>query len=102
MRTSRVTYSSGGPSSASSGFCSSPTRLRSQNMIRRSQLVLPRIASSKGCHASEVTACWWPVKTCSLDLRFRRSQMPIVVSTDPVARTYSDAGLNDRALIASE
>ena len=70
-------------------------------MIRLSQLVLPSIASSKGCHANEVTAWLWPVNTCNFDLRFRRSQMPIVLSTEPVARTYSDAGLNERALIAS-
>lgn len=31
-----ITYSSGGPSSASSGVCSSPTRLRSQKHIRLS------------------------------------------------------------------
>lgn len=31
-----ITYSSGGPSCASSGVCSSPARLRSQNMIFRS------------------------------------------------------------------
>ena len=49
------TYSSGGPSSASSGVCSSPTRLRSQNIMRRSELELPRMASSNGCHARDVT-----------------------------------------------
>ena len=28
--------------------------------------------------------------------------MPMVLSADPVARTYSEAGLKDNALIASE
>ncbi len=28
--------------------------------------------------------------------------MPMVLSADPVAKTYSEAGLNDKALIASE
>ena len=28
--------------------------------------------------------------------------MPMVLSADPVARTYSEAGLKDKALIASE
>lgn len=49
------TYSSGGPSSWSSGNCSSPTLLRSQNITRRSSLPLAKTASSNGCHASDVT-----------------------------------------------
>ena len=32
----KETHNSGGPSSASSGVCSSPTRLRSQKLMRRS------------------------------------------------------------------
>lgn len=36
-----------------------------------------------------------------MDLRLRRSQIPIVVSAEPVATTYSEAGLNERALMAS-
>ena len=59
------------------------------------------MASSKGCHASDVTESIWPTKACSFDFRFRKSQIPIDLSADPVATTYSEAGLKARALMAS-
>ena len=42
-----------------------------------------------------------PTKACNFDFRFRRSQIPIDLSAEPVARTYSEAGLKERAFIAS-
>ncbi len=59
------------------------------------------MASSSGCQASCVTESVWPTRACSFDWRFRRSQMPIDLSAEPVARTYSEAGLKERALMAS-
>ena len=59
------------------------------------------MASSKGCHDKDVTESAWPFKECSFAFRFRKSHIPMVLSVDPVARTYSDAGLNDRAFTAS-
>lgn len=48
-----------------------------------------------------MTESVWPTKACSFVFRFRRSQMPIDLSAEPVARTYSEAGLKESALIAS-
>jgi len=48
-----------------------------------------------------VTESVWPTSACSLDFRFRKSQIPIELSAEPVARTYSLAGLKERALMAS-
>lgn len=59
------------------------------------------MVSSNGCQARDVTESECPTSACSLTLRFRRSQMPIDLSAEPVARTYSEAGLNERALMAS-
>lgn len=59
------------------------------------------MASSNGCHAREVTESSWPTKVCNLVLRFLKSHIPIDLSAEPVAMIYSDAGLNERALIAS-
>lgn len=47
-----------------------------------------------------MASVWFP-RACNFTLRFRKSHMPMVLSTDPVARTYSEAGLKERALIAS-
>lgn len=58
--------------------------------------------SSKGCHDKDVTESAWPTRACNLDFRFRRSHRPIELSAEPVARTYSEAGLNEIAFIASE
>lgn len=57
------TYNSGGPSSASSGLCSSPHLARSQNMTRLSMLLLARTWRSNGCHSSPVTASLWLSQT---------------------------------------
>lgn len=48
--------SSGGPSSASSGLCSSPMRLRLHTFTRRSAEHEPRIVSSNDAH--------WTPSTC--------------------------------------
>ena len=59
------------------------------------------MASSKGCQASDVTESVCPMSACNFDFKFRKSQIPIDLSAEPVASTYSLAGLNERALIAS-
>mmetsp|Transcript_3262 Transcript_3262/g.11282 ORF Transcript_3262/g.11282 Transcript_3262/m.11282 type:complete len:200 (-) Transcript_3262:711-1310(-) len=86
--------SSGGPSSASSGDCSSPMRDRSHTCARRSEELEPRMVSLKGAHCTWNTPSVWPSNVCSFCLRLRESHSATVQSEEPVTRRNSLKGLN--------
>lgn len=78
-----LTSNSGGPSSISSGVCSSPMCLRSHTLMRLSKLDEARIAGSEGFHD---TWCTW--SSCSSnEYNFvsilRISNNPTVCSNSP-------------------
>ncbi len=101
--------SSGTPSSASSGLCSSPIRLKSQTLTRRSPELVANTVSLWGDHATWMISSWCPSKVCRRCLRLRKSQRATVypliqnptLSADPVARINSFFGLKDTQLISA-
>lgn len=118
---------SGGPSSASSGVCSSPIFEMSQMLTRLSDEEDANTVSLWGDHASWMTSSVWASNEWSFKERFRRSHRAIVcypqrkekkkkglrkegsrrkrsartLSPDAVSNRFGDPGLNDTALISA-
>mmetsp|Transcript_42171 Transcript_42171/g.82730 ORF Transcript_42171/g.82730 Transcript_42171/m.82730 type:complete len:321 (-) Transcript_42171:737-1699(-) len=90
--------SSGGPSSASSGDCSSPMRERSQTLTRRSAEQDPR--TEELSHSTWNTWSVWPLRRCMGEFIFRTSHSPTVRSALPVTNRNSSSGLKARLLIS--
>mmetsp|Transcript_11806 Transcript_11806/g.36504 ORF Transcript_11806/g.36504 Transcript_11806/m.36504 type:complete len:230 (+) Transcript_11806:132-821(+) len=93
--------SSGGPSLASSGSCSSPMWLRSHTIMRLSAPHDARMVSLVGDQPIWNTSSVWLVKVCSRLLRLRVSCSATVRSADAVATTCSLNGLNASALTSA-
>mmetsp|Transcript_19170 Transcript_19170/g.73664 ORF Transcript_19170/g.73664 Transcript_19170/m.73664 type:complete len:231 (+) Transcript_19170:143-835(+) len=96
-----INSSSGGPSSASSAVCSSPMRLMSQTMTRRSEPLLARMGSLKGFQSTWNTSSVWFSSEWSFSFMLRESHTATVLSADPVARWYSVDGLKLRQLTSA-
>lgn len=93
--------SSGGPSSWSSGVCSSPIWLMSQRLTRRSDDDDAKTVSEWGDQASWMTSSVCDSNEWSLAERLRRSQRPIVLSPEPVRSRFGDAGEKATALTSA-
>lgn len=68
-----ITKSSGGPSSASSGDCSSPILLKSHTCKRLSVPLDANIVSLCGDHCTWNISSLCDSKECNFNLRFRKS-----------------------------
>lgn len=73
-----ITKSSGGPSSASSGDCSSPILLKSQTCKRLSVPLDANIVSLCGDHCTWNISSLCDSKECNFNLRFLKSHKATV------------------------